>query len=537
MKFLREQSTLRKIFIHATHIVLLLAIFVSTLRNTILLGPTWDDWYYPESLAKQISLGTFMFDGDYESFASGYGLGSITFLEFVVKIFTLDFNTEIDTSLDALFYRRVVQIVLAVIAGYLLVSIFKFLGFEKGIRWLAPLLLITLPNWIGQGGINVKDIPVAVGLLFIIDSFFRIIDSKGIGKKSLYGILEGVLGIHLSFGTRFGLFMFILISLLWLYTMGKRPLGKDFKAVQKKILTTLFFGYLLLIPLNPILLNPLKVAYYSTFGTLSLFNLPAGPVLTANQLLDGNNPPFWYLPAWSLVQMPLTHIILLIGGITLLIASLRPSIFLKKKPKNVDLFQAKLMIFLTLTIGPYLVAIGLRPPLYDGDRQFLMAYPFFIYLMLTFLRAIQAKLKDKKRKTILILLAISILASPGYSLIKIAPFTYTFRNELIPNPNQWEGDYSGVSIRMAVSKFVSKEDALAFDFSDERWLVNVNRKDTQIMKNEVNSGYVFVASRRGVRQSIPLGCRPLEGISTEVFGRENVLTFVAICPSEDMRKK
>ncbi len=507
------------------------------MKNTSRLGPTWDDWYYPESLSKQIKAGLFIFNGDYASFASGYGLGSITVLNYAAKFLTFDFNSEIDSSLDALFYRRVIQIILTVVSAYVFVSILRSLGFEKKIAWFAPLLLLTLPNWIGQGEINVKDLPVAAGLLLIVDCFFKIIDSKGIGKKSIYAILEGILGIHLSFGTRFGLFIFIFLSLVFILVLGKSLLKKEFKAVNKKILSTLLLGYLLLTPLNPILLNPFKVAYYSVFGTLSLFNLPAGPVLTANQLIDGNNPPYWYLSAWTLAQMPTTHLILLLGGILILIDSLRSAIVRRKILTKCGLIHLKLAIFTTLTFGPYLAAFILRPPLYDGDRQFLMAYPFFILLMVTFLRRIYTKVEINRFSILWIIVSVLLLFSPGYSLAKIAPFTYSFRNELLSDPRQWEGDYFGVSLRAAVSKYLSKEDKLAFDFSDERWLVIVNRDETSYKVKSANSGYVFIATRRGARQAIPIGCTALDGIKTKVFERENTLAFVAICPKEDMREE
>jgi hypothetical protein len=536
-KAVRAKHSFSKTYLYVAYVGALLTLFTFSLRNSSRLGPTWDDWYYPESLAKQLRIGAFNFSGDYASFASGYGLGSITFLDFASRFLTLDFSSEIETNLHALFLRRVIQIILTFSAGYVLVSVLKSLGFEKRIAWFAPLLLLSLPNWIGQGEINVKDIPVAVGLLFIVDSFFRIIDSRTTKKRCIYATLEGILGIHLSFGTRFGLFIFILISTMWIFVFGKLHEGRTFKFVYKKILSILLLGYLFLIPLNPILLNPFKVAYYSVFGTLSLFNLPAGPVLTANQLIDGNSPPYWYLPAWTLVQMPVTHSILLLGGVILFAGSFRNTIGNKSENKDRSLNQLKLLVFATLTIGPYIAASIVRPPLYDGDRQFLMAYPFLVFLMLTAVQGIFAKFELVKSKIIWTALTLSILISPGFSMIQVEPFTYSFRNEMVAKPSQWEGDYSGVSIRLAVSQFVSKEDKLAFDFSDERWLVTVNRKETFNQSTKTKSGYVFVASRRGVRQTIPPECKPLEGIKTKVFGRENILTFVAICPREDMRKK
>jgi hypothetical protein len=494
--------------------------------NLFDLGPTWDDWYYPKNFNTQLQ----SFNPDFDSFSTGYGLGGFTFVEFFARLMTGNFSVYSEDNFSSLVARRTVLLILSYLGALATYGVMRNLGYSRNMGKIAALLLLTLPNWIGQGSINIKDIPVAVGLIMLVDAFIRVIilrSERVFPKTRILVFGEIFVGFFLSFGTRFGLIVFILLTLSIVLLVNRGAGKKKIGISNLSLVSCLLASYLMLLPLNSILMNPIKFLPKAIFGTLSLYQQPAGPVLTNGIMLDGNNPPIWYLPTWTFAQMPLTHFCLLILGIFSLVGlRYRYPILCNKMYTN----QLRaLAIFILMTIGPYISAIFLSPPLYDGDRQFLMAYPFFVLLMLGGISLLKKHVRNYGEVFLVRFIIVVLCLSPGISVISSAPFTYSFRNEIIRFPEKWEGDYMGVTLRRAVQSTIKLNYPLAYDFSDERWLVEWNQ--TNIGKSSFiqNDKFLYIATRRGARISMPNQCIEIENVKTKYLGRENTLSFVAFC--------
>jgi hypothetical protein len=514
-------------------LIFLFATFVFHSKNIFELGPTWDDWYYPANFNLQIQ----EFNRDSNSFSTGYGLGGFTFIEIFTRLLTLNFGVYSEDSFEAMVARRILLLALSYFGALVTYWIILNLGYSKQLAKCALVLLITLPNWIGQASINVKDIPVAVGMVMLVDGLIRvkITQHERVNKKVKTLILgELFLGFYISFGTRFGLIVFIAVAIVYVFMGNRKRFRKNNGISNASVLGILTCSYLFLIPLNPIILNPVDFLPKAIFGTLSLYQQLAGPVLTAGILVDGNSPPHWYLPSWTLAQMPMTHTILFLisvlligfGGVKVLRRTQKIS-----SPKLRDTF-----LFALLTIGPYLSAIVLLPPLYDGDRQFIMAYPFLVFVMLTCVVQIRESVKPKFSSYLLSTLILVTLVSPGVSLISSSPFTYSFRNEIISHPEDWEGDYMGVSLRQAAKSTATISLPLAYDHSDERWLVTWNQVSKTMTPNSSTEKFLYIATRRGLRNSIPKECVELEHVGTKFLNKRNILSFVGICKKEKVGK-
>jgi len=498
-------------------------------------GPWWDDWYYPEKYNEQLSN---LRKGIWNSrvlFGDGYGLGGYTFLNLFSKLFSLNFSFGASDSFEKLLEIRISLILLSISGVFVLKRIAVHLDFSDSEAQLASFLLAITPAWLGQATVNIKDSVVAVGILFLIDGLFSLFKCMNgeVRLKYCSAILELVFGVYISFGTRFGLYLFILIAeLVLLFGLG------NFK--ERRINVVLLVGanltsYILLAPMNPVLLRPYSLVVNSITGTLSLFNQSAGPVLANGKLLDGNNPPWWYLPSWVLAQMPATFfVVFLIGGARLWFNQKwsieRLTTALKQESTHVRVKTTKWLVVIWLMAGPPAVAIVLRPPLYDGDRQFLMLYPLLALLLAKCFTSL-FNLKSTKGKALVVT---SLVLTPGVALLQIYPFPYVYKSEFISSPNtKWEGDYMGVSLREAARR-VPSDASLAFDFSDERWLVrqNMDEIDSGVSKGRENP--ILVVTRRGVRVSVPKGCRQIDEVAVHPWGREIILSFIAACEREDV---
>lgn len=501
-------------------------------------GPWWDDWYYPERYNEQLSNLRKGIWNNQIPFGDGYGLGGYTFLNLFSKLFSLDFSFGASDSFEKLLDIRIGLILLSISGVFVLKRIAAHLGCSDSEAQLASILLAITPAWLGQATINIKDTVVAVGLLFVIDGLFSLSECmKGESRlKYCSAITELIFGIYLSFGTRFGLYLFILIAeLILIFGLSY---FKDRRSNLFLLVGANVISYIVLMPMNPVLLRPYSLVVNSVTGTLSLFNQSAGPVLTNGILLDGNNPPWWYLPAWVLAQMPATFLIVLLIGAARLSVKRKSWIqeFLKavmQKSARVRVTTTKWLIVIWLLAGPPVVALLLRPPLYDGDRQFLMLYPLLAIIVAKCFTSL-FNLKSTKGKALVVL---SLFVAPGIALVQIFPFPYVYKNELISSPNaKWEGDYMGLSLREAVRQIPS-DATLAFDFSDERWLVKQNMEQIDSKVRNENENPILVVTRRGARISVPKGCRQTDEVAVYPWGREIILSFIASCEREDLSEE
>lgn len=503
-------------------------------------GPWWDDWYYPEKYNEQLNN---LRKGVWNSqilFGDGYGLGGYTFLNLFSKLFALDFSFDASDGFEKLVDIRLSLIFLSISGVFVLKRIAVHLGFSDLEAQLASILLAITPAWLGQATVNIKDTVVAVGLLFVIDGLFSLFGCmKGeIRFKYCGAVIELIFGIYISFGTRFGLYLFIIVAELFLI-FGLSNF-KERRSTLIFLVGANVISYFMLLPMNPVLLRPYSLVVNSITGTLSLFNQSAGPVLTNGMLLDGNNPPWWYLPAWVLAQMPAIFLIVLILGAARLLLGKQSQIqefykSLMQIRSHVRDKTTKWLIVIWLLAGPPVVASLLRPPLYDGDRQFLMLYPLLSIILAKCFSSL-FNLKSSKGKVLVVL---SLFVTPGIALVQIFPFPYVFKSEFISSPNaKWEGDYMGVSLREAVRQ-IPADSILAFDFSDERWLVrqNMEQIESTVTRGKEGEKPILVATRRGARTSVPKGCRQTDEVAVRPWGREIILSFIASCERVDLSGK
>ena len=526
-------KTLSFLRTHSVIFTFVCVTFIFHFINLFHLGPTWDDWYYPENFNKQL----WSFDPDFDSFSTGYGLGGFTLIDALAKLVTGNFSFYSEDNFTSLVARRTILLMLSYLGALATYGVARNLGYSSAMAKIAALLLLTLPNWVGQASINIKDIPVAVGLIFLADAFVRVLVLKTIkvSKRTRSLVLvEVFIGFYLSFGTRFGLIAFILVATAILFLANKRINKIKTGISNLSLAICMMLSYLMLLPLNPILINPIKFVPKAIFGTLNLYQQSAGPVLTNGVFIDGNNPPAWYLPTWTFAQLPLTHLCLLLIGLPAIVYQLKHFSIPWIKRNTVTL--SALTIFTLMTLAPYLTAILLSPPLYDGDRQFLMAYPFFVLMMLGGINHLKKAKMNYGEANITRFLIATLCLSPGVAVVSSTPYTYSFRNEMIRFPEKWEGDYMGVSFRKAAESTIKLDYQLAYDFSDERWLVKWNQANLGISSVVESEQFLYIATRRGVRNSLPEECAEIQNIETRFLGRENIMSFVAICNVERVGK-
>ena len=328
--------------------------------------------------------------------------------------------------------------------GLLTSLVFLYLNnaFKKRERfgYLASIILLSLPIWVGNSFHNMKDVPTATGYVFVSIGCFLLLRSFLDGNPRLkYGLIISI-GFIFVFGTRPALILPVLVSfflsLLYLKAFLKTSIFTIIKVVTYTLIPT-FIAFFLLLP--QFIQFPLK-AVRETFYTSS--NFPwQGSNLTAGKL---EKPIFTldYFFKWYFAQTPLILFILSIIGIIFFLTKI------VKNPKS-NIFIASSLFFVQFTLTPVYLLLA-DSIVYGGLRHILFIYPsiaFFSTLGFYFLFE-----KFTKKNILIFILSVGIIV-PNLESIRLMPYQQTYYNPVISMfydvASDWETDFYWLSDREA----------------------------------------------------------------------------------------
>jgi len=238
---------------------------------------------------------------------------------------------------------------------------------------IALLLLACNPIFYGHMFINAKDAPFAVAMVILLFGLIRIIEEYPRPHIAIVGLFG--LGLGLSLGTRImggmaALYVIAPMAML-IFTDARRDgtlkaarnLGHFLLAlapgfVLAYALMALLWPWSVLEPLNPIR----AVGYFSTFFEKPWREMFEGVAISVP------NMPRSYIPVLFSLKMPEIFLALAIGGtICGIMANLRPSIPVRRR--------AVLALIVAAGILPLVIAVIIRPAMYNGIRHFTFVLP------------------------------------------------------------------------------------------------------------------------------------------------------------------
>lgn len=243
---------------------------------------------------------------------------------------------------------------------------------------IATALLAACPLYYGHMFINAKDAPFAVAMVLLLFGAVRALDEYP-NPSARTMVLVG-LGLGAAFGSRILAVVAgpcVAAGLLLILFVETRREGfaeaiKRFGQFVAALLPALPFGYLLMGLLWPWSvispLNPLRAAeYFDKFFEKPWRELYNGVRISVPDM------PASYLPNLFSLKLPEIMLVLgLIGAIGALIAAVRAS-----TPTN---RRACLLTLVFAAFFPVVLAMVMRPALYNGLRHFVFVVPPFAVL-------------------------------------------------------------------------------------------------------------------------------------------------------------
>jgi hypothetical protein len=342
----------------------------------------------------------------------------------------------------------------------------------------ALILLAVCPLYYGHMFINAKDAPFAVAMTVLLLGIVRTIDEypqPAVRTVVLLGV-----GLGLAFGTRIlaGVMAPATFAALLLIVVtdtranGVKAAASNAVRFVWILLPALALGYLIMSLLWPWSvispLNPLRAAeYFDTF-----FEKPWEELYLGKQIPVPDMPPS-YLPVLFVHKLP--EIMLALGTLGLagvFVFTTRTTIALTRR--------ASVMVVALAAILPIVLAMIMRPALYNGLRHFVFVVPPFAVLGgLAFIWIVhRVRAYGVAALGLLTAMFIAGSALPVVELIRLHPFEYTSFNLASGGVRNAQDkfmlDYWGLAFKQAASE-LKKSLKLASDSppNGRKWVVAI----------------------------------------------------------------
>lgn len=427
---------------------------------------------------------------------------------------------------------------------------------------LAVTALLATPVWLGHSMFNPKDVPVAVGFLFFSLGLLGVVqlslrEQRVRPWELVLPQLSILTGTFLVVGTRLGM-----IAPLGLMTFGvlflAAKFGRHDRLARHKIwlqfLTSALAHFVALAVVIGLLfyLNP---EYYSElFQRLTeVASVTVGNYWGGTVMVLGNEvavpPPWWYVPAFLLFQMPLFAILPLVGSGVAVIIHLSRLVGTKPvrrhSPRSSErwIFRTGLLLLLIQSFAtPAAIAI-VGMTIFDATRHVLFIIPSLVLLAVLALRGFASESRVAHRLAVTAFLVGLIPAQ--VSNVTLFPYNYVYFNPLAlfqQVDESWETDYWHLSYREALTHIPAQATVICGFWPDgplessevpapcrelqpyvpkEQWFADSTTTEVWL----VMSQRYFVADRGNLGQ-----CRPQGQVTRSLFGQELVLSAVFTCP-------
>ncbi len=423
--------------------ILFFVVMIFHLVNISRLGTYWD--HQIDDGFAQINLDWIRFGVDPEDKTfqalTPYGF-IITYMMWLpLKIYffaspQLDFSIGLLQTPNLLVYRNLFVFLVFLVGLFALAVWIQFIR-NIPIHVTIGILLLTFPTITGYGMMNAKDVPVFSGVACALALSFTSRSNKSHFEKFINFTFIN-LSILFVLGVRPGAAYLILAIFSLQFLQSRRKLS--FVKILLSGIPSVFICYVFSATARQYGILWL----WETIQSSSRFSGWQGTMLLWGQPYETPISRFYQFGVLS-SQLPLFAFIGIIVALTLF--TRRVNIKFLAKARILDAVKTICVnpVFLPpfLLIGILTFTVSFAPMLYDDSRQTIFVWAFIIPSVYVSLNYTFEKLKTR---SLLILIALlSIL--PAIDTIKLAPYSYVYRNEMANfiAPNGFETDYWGLS--------------------------------------------------------------------------------------------
>lgn len=343
---------------------------------------------------------------------------------------------------------------------------------------IALALLATCPLFVGHSFINAKDAPFAVAMALLLLALVRTFEEYPRPRAPTIALLG--LGAGLAIGTRilggFGV-LYALGALALLIAIearqtGMRSAGATSGRFLLRLLPALLLGYAVMAVVWPWSVaepfNPVRaLQYFSRFFEEPWDELFGGALIKVTQM------PRSYLPTLLALKLPVMFVALSIAGVVgALVGAFRSD--------NAPNRRAVLLLIALAAALPIVVAVAMRPAMYNGIRHFLFVVPPLAVAGGLAGAWLCEALRRRGHLAVMTAAAIVVagLAWPIIDMVRVHPYEYTSFNRLAGGVrgarDRYMLDYWGLALKQASQGLAAKIAELGLQKpTDRRWKLAV----------------------------------------------------------------
>lgn len=173
--------------------------------------------------------------------------------------------------------------------------------------------------------------------------------------------------------------------------------------------------------------------------------------LTNGRCLETTSLPWFYIPLWVSVTIPLIFLVIFLLGLC------RFQIDFFSKIRNNTYTKIDFLVFALVAL-PFLIAVVSQTTLYNGWRHFYFIYPFLAYFGVSFFSN-SSRIFVKRSQTILMILLVFTFVTTASWMYANRPLQNLYFNQLTGKDiaSKWDLDYFCLSNRQALEWIVSRD--------------------------------------------------------------------------------
>lgn len=177
--------------------------------------------------------------------------------------------------------------------------------------------------------------------------------------------------------------------------------------------------------------------------------------LTLGSCLETTSLPWFYIPLWVSVTIPILFLITFVFGI----CRIQFDFFSDFRKPSGKLTSTKIdSLVVSLVVLPVLIAVVSNTTLYNGWRHFYFIYPFLAYFGVRFFSH-SSRTSIKKSQFVLSILLVFTFSSTALWMYANRPLQHLYFNQLAGDEiaTNWDLDYFSLSNRQALDWIVSRD--------------------------------------------------------------------------------
>ena len=482
LKFFIENSKFQKLFT-----AVLFSVFTIVAFNIAGdYGVPWDDHLQQKVGEQNYRLVT---EGDMDIYSSPdqfYGSAFELPLYFIQSFFS-DYSTQI-------YVRHIVTNLFFVLSLLFFHKLIFELLKSYWIAILGVLVIYLTPRIFANSFFNTKDIPFMAAFIISIFTMYNLLQKTGNIKFVIIHALTSAFIIDIRIIGILIPALTIFLALFQHFTIKKSG------SIYKQLLIYSVVTAVLILMLWPALwYHPF--IFFRSILRMSQFPWNYFNLLTGNQIL-ATQIPFYYIPLWISVSIPIFVSLSYLVGITL--ASIN---FFKSFDKNLNIKSLLLLVLILLPIDLCILFVLLDSTFYDGWRHLYFMYPMIITGGLYGLKYFYNYYDVKLVKVLIVVLILAFMSKNVITNVKLHPYQQVYFNALVDKSNNallanWEMDYWGLSFKEGFEKILELDSSkqIRVNISNEsaidNWRLSQEIDDRIILVDSIFNAKYFISNYR-----------------------------------------